>query len=293
MEKFILKKLMLSCNTIPDIDKDIKFPVLASGKLDGVRGCVQGGTLVSRSLKAHTLNRSVSAYMSKPIFEGLDGEICLKGQRWNDFNANQSAFTSMGGEPEFLCHVFDDISLPYMSAKKRKDLTKERCKVLFDLGYNIAFCEQHVITNAADLRALYNSYRERGYEGLIVMDPDGLYKHGRSTLNQGTSLKLKPQNDSEAIVTGFEELMHNLDAGNSKKLENMVPGNKLGALVVDWNGVKFNIGSGFTDAIRVEVWNKQDFYLGKHVTFKYMETFPDTGAPRGPIFKGFRSKVDL
>lgn len=289
----MIKPLMLSCNTIPDVDKDIRYPVLASGKLDGVRGCVQNNTLVSRSLKSHTLNRHATASLSKPIFEGLDGELCLAGDKWNDFNANQSAFTTQGGAPNFIWHVFDDISMPYSSAKHRKELTKERVRVLFDLGYGVTFCEQKLIECAKDLRYMYDEHREKGYEGLIVMDPNGLYKHGRSTLRQGTSLKLKPQNDSEAKIIGFEELMHNLDAGNSKMKENMVPGNKLGALVVDWNGVVFNIGTGFTDAQRIYIWQNRPQLLNEYVTFKYMETFPDTGAPRSPVFKGLRKKVDM
>lgn len=289
----MINPLMLSCNTIPDIDKDIRYPVLASGKLDGVRGCVQETNLVSRSLKNHTLNRHATTYLSKGIFEGLDGELCLKGNSWNDFNANQSAFTTMGGQPEFIWHVFDDISKPYVTAKNRKAMTQERVRVLFDLGYDVTFCEQKIIDTAKDLRYMYDEHREKGYEGLIVMDPNGLYKHGRSTLRQGTSLKLKPQNDSEAKIIGYEELMHNLDAGNSKRKENLVPGSTLGALIVDWNGVQFNVGSGFTAAQRKHVWDNRSKFMGTLVTFKYMETFPDTGAPRSPVFKGFRSRNDL
>lgn len=288
-----VKPLMMSCNTIPNIDKDIKYPVLASYKLDGVRGCVQDGQLASRSGKAHTLNRYVTNRLSNNIFEGLDGELCLNGKDWNNFNANQSAFTSQGGEPKFVWYIFDDISKPYMSAEARKRLAKARVDKLYDLGYPVFFCEQYLVHSPTELRNLYEQARTSGYEGLIVMDPNGLYKHGRSTLKQGTSLKLKPSKDSEAKVIGFEELMHNLDAGNSKKLENLVPGNKLGALVVDWNGVQFNIGTGFTDSQRVYIWNNRDIIKGQLVTFKYMETFPDTGCPRAPVFKGFRSKVDL
>jgi DNA ligase-1 len=288
----MINKLMLSCNTIPDIDKDVRYPVLASGKLDGVRGCVQEGQLLSRSLKS-SLNRHVTEYFSKPIFEGLDMELTLPGDDWNNFNANQSAFMEQSGKPEFVAHVFDDIAKPYISAKNRKALTKARVDVLLDLGYRTLFCEQKLIDCAKDLRYMYDEHRERGYEGLIVMDPNDLYKHGRSTLKQGTSLKLKPQNDSEAEIVGFEELMHNLDAGNSKRQENLVPGNKLGALIVKWRGVTFNIGSGFTDAQRVHIWMYKEMYAGKLVTFKYMEVFTDTGIPRGPIFKGLRSKADM
>jgi DNA ligase-1 len=289
----MINKLMLSCNTLPNIDTEINYPVLASGKLDGVRGCVQEQQLVSRSLKAHTLNRHATSYLSRAIFEGLDGELCLAGESWNNFNANQSAFTTQSGEPKFIWHVFDDISKPFMSAHKRKTLAKERAQVLFDLGYPVFFCEQELIYDPSSLRYMYDKKREEGYEGLILTDPNGLYKHGRSTLKQGTSLKLKPSSDSEALVIDFIELEHNLDAGNSIKKENMVPGNMLGALIVRWNGVMFNIGTGFSLAQRIEIWTNRDKYLNAFATFKYMEVFPDTGIPRSPVFKGFRAKVDF
>lgn len=285
-------KLMLSCNTLPNIDTEVSYPCLASGKLDGIRGCVQKGAPRTRTLK-DLPNRSTRARLSSPALEGLDGELTLKGSLWNDFNANQSAFMSHDGTPDFIFHVFDDISKPHMPAAKRKALARERVYVLRDLGYPVEFCEQHEVNSPAELRVLYADYRERGYEGLIVMDRLGCYKHGRSTLKQAISLKLKPCNDAEAVVVGFEELQHNTDAGNTQRQENMVPGNMLGRLNVSWNGVLFGIGSGFTISQRQEIWRNQSAYLGKLVTFKYMEVFKDTGIPRGPIFKGWRSKDDV
>lgn len=287
-----MKLPMLSCNTIPNIDTEINYPVLVSGKLDGVRGVVQESTLVSRSCK-DTLNRHVTKYLSKGIFEGIDGELTLPGEKWNDFNANQSAFMEQSGKPDFMFHAFDDISKPYLSAMARKQLTKERVRVLFDLGYSVTFCEQHLVETPRDLRYMYDEHRERGYEGLIVMDPKGLYKHGRSTLKQGLSLKLKPSSDSEAKIIGFEELLHNLDAGNTKRKENMLPGNKLGALIVEWQGVQFNIGTGLNDYWRNEIWFNKHKYLNQYVTFKYMELFKETGVPRSPVFKGIRYKADM
>lgn len=285
-------KLMLSCNTLPNIDTEVPYPCLASGKLDGIRACIQAGAPRTRTLK-DLPNRHTRQRLSSAALEGLDGELTLKGELWNDFNANQSAFMSHDGKPDFIFHVFDDISKPHMPAVKRKALAKERVAVLRDLGYPVEFCEQYEVSNSTDLRAMYLKYRANGYEGLIVMDRLGCYKHGRSTLNQAISLKLKPCKDAEAVVVGFEELQRNLDAGNSKRKENLVPGGTLGRLNVSWDGVLFGIGSGFTDSQRQEIWDNQDKYLGKLVTFKYMEVFKDTGAPRGPIFKGWRSKEDV
>jgi DNA ligase-1 len=53
------------------------------------------------------------------------------------------------------------------------------------------------------------------------------------------------------------------------------------------SGVVFQVGSGFTDAQRREIWDNQSAYLGKMATVKYQE-FSALGVPRFPVFKGFR-----
>lgn len=286
-----MKSVMLSCNTIPNVYTDITYPVLASGKLDGVRGIVYGHKLLSRSLK-DTINRFVVSLLSRPEFEGLDGELTLKGESWNNFNENQSAFMTQNGHPDFTFHVFDDASHPG-DAYERKRYAQYRVQELKEAGCTfIEFCEQHVVTSPDELRKLYDAHRNSGYEGLIVMSPRGKYKQGRSTLKQQISLKLKPCEDAEAKIVGFEELMHNMDAGNSKCKENLVPGGKLGALIVEMNGVQFNIGTGFDDYWRQHIWDNQAKYVHATVTFKYMEKFP-SGIPRSPVFKGIRFAGDL
>src|SRR5512139_310093 len=52
----------------------LPYPLLASPKLDGVRATVQGGVVLSRSLKPLP-NRFVQARYGRPEFEGLDGEL--------------------------------------------------------------------------------------------------------------------------------------------------------------------------------------------------------------------------
>src|ERR1019366_2010177 len=54
-------------------ESKLKFPVLVSDKLDGVRATVQGGQLLSRSLKP-IRNKNVQK-LFKGLPEGLDGEL--------------------------------------------------------------------------------------------------------------------------------------------------------------------------------------------------------------------------
>ena len=126
---------------------------------------------------------------------------------------------------------------------------------------------------------------EQGYEGVMVRDANALYKYGRSTLKQSTLLKLKRFVDAETQVIGYEELIH--ATGKA--------GDALGALVVIdvKSGVQFKIGTGFSMADRVEIWEQRDIKLvGRFVKYK---SFPVgvKDAPRFPVFLGFRYRRDM
>ena len=284
-----MKKVMLAANVLPK-EEDLTFPLLVSGKIDGVRACVQDGQCVAgRSLKA-SLNTWAMEMLSRPGLEGLDGELTVQGERWNDYNWNQSIVMTKSGQPKLTFHVFDLIGPG--SAINRKD--EARAKAVFfamffeDFPIEINFCEQFLVHSYADLMAKYEHFRNLGYEGLIMMDPEGHYKHGRSTLKQGLMLKLKPSDDDEATILDVEPVYHNMDAGNSNKKENMVEGDRAGKIIALWKGRKINVGPGKLthDQARDLLANKEG-YKGKQFTFTYMELH-ESGEPRSARFKGWR-----
>jgi DNA ligase-1 len=100
----------------------------------------------------------------------------------------------------------------------------------------------------------------------------------------------------------MEELLHNHNtltknalghAERSSHKANLVAGGCLGALIVKdlVTGVVFNIGSGFTQAQREDLWMVRDELLNTVVKYKY---FP-TGVkdkPRFPTYIGPRAKAD-
>jgi len=65
-----------------------------------------------------------------------------------------------------------------------------------------------------------------------------------------------------------------------------------GRWVVEWKDMRFNIGTGFTDAERADIWAKRNALVGQLIKFKY---FPVGGyeAPRHPVFAGFRDRRDV
>ena len=114
-------------------------------------------------------------------------------------------------------------------------------------------------------------------------------------------MKFKFFVDSEFEVIGFEELHKNTneqvinELGYTKRSthkKNQIPMNTLGSLVLKFGDTTFNVGSGFTDVQRAEIWANRDNYIGKLAAVRYM----DVGAklvPRLPTFKGWRDLDDI
>ena len=148
----------------------------------------------------------------------------------------------------------------------------------------------------------------------MIRDPQGPYKGGRSTLNQGWLIKYKEWLDAEGTVVGFEERMHNTNedqkdnfghAKRSSHKDGKVPMGTLGALLLDTAWGQLSVGTGFDDALRQDIWERNcviakgegdhvEFIVrGKQpdinrvVTFKY-QPFGMQDKPRFPIFKHFR-----
>jgi DNA ligase 1 len=83
----------------------------------------------------------------------------------------------------------------------------------------------------------------------------------------------------------------------SSHQENKVGTDTLGALVVKgvngpFEGVEFNIGTGFDDRLRKEIWSKRDYYLRSIVKYKFFAVGVKD-APRHPVFLGFRNAMDV
>lgn len=276
-------KTMLAASeelTFEDLE-NLHYPVWCSYKFDGIRGRCLGPAITSRTDKPIP-NLLIRATLTSLRF--LDGELTTPG----DFNDVQSAVMSIGGNPDFTYHVFDDLEFPHKPYSERYEILRNRV-AKYDHP-RVKLAAQVVCNSAADITALYEEVVAlgEGYDGLIIRDPRAPYKSGRSTLRQGWMLKLKPWKDAEATIIGFEELQSNMDTSTKMK-DNMVPMDTLGAFIVTWNGKVFNIGGGkgFTAERRQYWWNNRQNMAGKKVTFKYLNLSED-GIPRHPNLRGQR-----
>lgn len=294
-----MTKPMLAA-TLKDLSK-LKYPILVSPKLDGIRCLIRDGVAFSRSLKPIP-NKHIQKLIGMSLFNGLDGELIL-ANRDEDFNSVQSAVMSEDGEPDFIYCVFDiwqdDNSLqPFRSFEYRYNKLMQRG---LKLPRFVKVVEHHIARSEADLLVFEEEFVGLGYEGIMIRSFDGPYKHGRSTENEGYLLKLKRFKDAEATVVGFTERFHNANEAKKNELghtershhkANMVPTNSLGTFIVEFNNKQFEIGTGLTEDQRNEFWKIRDKLFGKLVKFKYQD-LSKYGVPRFPVFLGFRDERDL
>lgn len=282
-----------------DLNK-LRFPLLASAKLDGIRAIVQNGVVLSRSLKPIPNKFVQDAFCH---LEHLDGELivgdpCSKTV-YRDTVSHVMAHDKTGFDLRF--YVFDHVQNPSERYQNRLVQVNRRSRPVLNNTSTITH-PQHVVTCLDTLLTLEQKLLDQGYEGLILRDPDAPYKFGRSTVKEGYLLKLKRFSDAEAVVIGFEERMHNgneattNELGRTKRSSHQAGKSgrgDLGALVVRTpEGVEFNIGTGFDDAERQRVWDSRDQYLGKTAKYKYFAVGVKT-APRHPVFLGWRDPVDM
>lgn len=272
------------------------WPKLVSTKFDGIRAVTSPNGVLSNSLK-QIPNEYVQKQLSS-VPSGLDGELVLRGEDGKCYDNNQSAFMSRSGKPDFVLMVFDFVTPHNNKFKYRLEQANGLC-----LYKAYIECVNHTLVHKpVETIKLYELARNNNYEGLILRDPNAPYKFGRSTVNQEWGLKMKPFDPDEAIVVGFTELYHNENESKENEMgnnvrsshkDNKVPGDTLGALICDYKGKEFKIGTGFSAKQRQDIWNSRMDYKLKYVRFKH-QGITKAGVPRGPaVFLGWRDAIDI
>lgn len=293
------KKLqpMLAEKAPADLSK-LTYPLLASPKLDGIRCLIKDGVALSRTLK-RIPNQHIQSVIGRLTYEGFDGEITVGSPTSSSLmQTTMSAVMSRDGEPDFAFRVFDN----WMRTWEYVSLAAATSSAFNDV---VIKHPQTLIHSAQDLEAYEADIIAQGYEGVITRLPESLYKFGRSTAKQQWLLKLKRYAQDEAVVTGVEPLRHNAndpetdERGYTKRSshqDNKIPVEMLGALrceLLGSPGVKFNLGTGFTEAERRMLWGMRDGLIGRTVSFKHFKQAGVKIAPRHPVFVSFRDVIDL
>ena len=303
-----LWKPMLAPNEIPS-DEFVasRLPLLASYKYDGIRATIQGGKVLSRSLK-EIPNRFVQAAFSN-LPDGLDGEL-VQGLTMDNETFKRSHMIAMKSDRPL--DFFGD-PLRYRIFDRFHPQQGFRFRMLDIDGLNLRQYEhvlpvnQTFVSTMDDLAAFEKDALASGYEGVMLRSIDGPYKQGRATLNQGWLMKLKRYVDAEARILSCYEEMENQNeeftnelgrTARSSHQENKVGKGQLGGFnVVGINGaykdVEFRVSSSSIDhEERKALWARRDAVFHAVLTFKYFPIGSDE-KPRAPVFKSFRSLDDV
>ena len=176
---------------------------------------------------------------------------------------------------------FDTTQLIFMNYDKvNKDPFEDRFGTPepddYDIGTFITTVPTTLIHDFDEMERLHDVYVKEGYEGIILRNPQGLYKKGGRSSDL---LKFKKfeEDEFEIISTGVEVQTINNDTYNCIMFRCKT---KMGA--------EFNCRPKGTLAYRQEMLEKANTYIGKQLTVRYFALTDSTqgsgqGVPQFPV----------
>lgn len=286
-----------------------KWPCIVTEKLDGIRRILikEDNVIRCYSRSGHEdtgLVEIIEEAKYLPNNTVYDGELLAAGSFKDNIalrQATNSIANSGGAKHGLTFNVFDMLPVDEFMAGKSKQaavvrkvtlgatLNDPSISILHDDWERIimAFGIEHelkaiksvpilgLVQTMTDVEPIVAKIWQAGGEGVMLNTVSGLYEIKRSK----SLLKVKHSEEHILTVVDLQE--------GEGKFEDM-----LGALVVEYKypGNYLGVGSGFTDAQRINIWNNPEDYIGRSVE---IETFGESKNASGdvslncPIFKRF------
>jgi len=280
----------------------LRFPYLASVKLDGYRAFSYQGKIRTSS-GTPVLNKFTHDIFKGRDFEGLDGELIVGAANdKNAFHNTSGPVRKAIGEPDVRWHIFDDRTHPDMPFHERLNNARLRIAAMDDP--RLVFVSHATVHSLGEMLEVEKCAVDAGFEGIMLRDPDGKYKYGRSSVIENLLLKVKRFISEEATIIALEEQVENLTAsvadplGRAKKSvskDAQQGTGMVGAFVVKsdlWPDPFRISASSMSHKVRKHAWEHPGEYLAQLARFKY---FPHgvVDAPRHGVFEALRGKEDL
>lgn len=293
----------------------LRFPTYETPKIDGVRAIMvdQPGDRadwccmpLSRHLKPIP-NRHVREWLGTNLPPGPDGELVVIDSSGNllPYYECSSELLSYEGRPNWRYYIFDYITpasrqLPYLERMAMLD------DVIINMGIQVTedspirVLTPTKVSSREEMANLLDQRIREGYEGSCVRMNSYGYKFGRGTLRNQDLVAIKLYEDSDAVVLGCEPLNQNFNEAETSNLGYTVRARRKGGMrTVDLLGalrvkdlvtkVEFNVGSGFTEQQREQLWLERDSLRGRVIKYQHQpHGAKGGGRPRIPSFIGFR-----
>jgi DNA ligase-1 len=300
--------VMLAPNATPDLDK-LRYPVLASVKLDGIRGIIKNGQMLTR--KMESFKPMVLRRFQRVIDAAAESDIVLDFEVWSpelSFTQISSAVSSAMLCEKLKLYIFDLVNVTewyrqksiwdedayaYFTPFNARYVRYSAWSKNFDKSLVVPV-KQHLCLCADDVRGLLDLALQENSEGLMLKSPVSFYLHGRSTEKQNIFYKLKKWVTQDAKIIGFKQktsltakaretntqrdVLGNLKRGHRKGDRVMV--DEVGSVEIELiddavlpKGTRCFVG--FTeDAYNLRkaiTWDNRNSYIGKHVEIIFQE----------------------
>lgn len=252
---------------------NVKFPCFSACKLDGVNAIYRRVnnqlTIYSRGGEVYPAIPHLEPLVHKAmdLFQSneLNGELYIHGEHLQDIQSAVKKPKELSIKLSFcVFDIADSTDNFYERASQMSKLSNFRISshpaVWAVANY---MCDSH-----EDIEAHYNIAIEEGYEGTVIKNYNGLYKHNVRSSDQ---FKYKKAQSAEFLIVSYE-----LDK------------NGLPVFILESAGGEFKAKPIGTK----EYWSQQIpvTYIGQYATVEY-ETFSKSGIPLKPIFISTR-KLD-
>jgi len=252
-------------------------PFMAEKKYNGGRTVIHVDTVareaVPRTGNGHVVNCLLD-YMPDVVESGLSDESyvldCefLLSDELAPLEDVMSMFRRTGTAPEgsFCLRVFAVIPMDeYMEGEGKSNAEVRReTEVAFEDALNVPHWMKPSqcwhLRSKESVDDLFSHLVSEGHEGLVLKHPDLPYVTRKSPGWQ----KVKSVNDADVLVVDIFE------GTPGSRLEGT-----LGGLVVNFGGVETKVGTGFSDALRRELFNDPDLVIGKVVEVHYTDLTVD------------------
>lgn len=252
--------------------------MLVQPKLNGIRLMVQDDTLISRdgvvfSVKRFSRLRQQLSELKLPKGTILDGELYLHGLSLQQINkrASVNSVDVRDGEDELEYHIFDYVSRASMCNRIVALSNVFRKQSL----PNVKLVSTYMIKTISSLNNWHQSFKRQGFEGTMLRHPHKGYaivgEHRRKDNRVDWLLKKKDWLDLDAVIVRV------LPGKEDKRFADT-----MGSFDLEWQGKRFNAGSGPTDIERDFYWTNRNNMVGTVVKVQY-ETLSDEGVPLKPV----------
>ena len=268
----------------------------ASRKIDGLRALIYMGTdgeLHTASRGAMNYDAAMYEILSHPILVKLfkenpdlimDGECYHYGyslQKLNSIARTQKTAVDYEILQFYWYDIVDtnstfDERWAYMQdIRDQLNLTFEPEKEFKDGELRIQFVPQTEVTGWDNMLKLHNDYVEEGWEGLVIRDPDKVYRPNGRTNDM---IKIKVYKSEDFLVTGYE-----LGLRGS---EDMV-------FICQTKDGKVFKAKPLGDRLQKEEYvNNFDELYKNHIGECKFFYYSDDGTPLQPAFKAFRDDLE-